>query len=92
MFHRLLETLVSTMPSPPPESGEAECAPPVPFTEADNDPTEEVGPPTMPSPLNADSAFELANRAVDAGKYDEAKAYLRYADMYSKGLCFTGRL
>lgn len=51
---------------------------PIPYTEDDADPTEPCEPPTLPSVLSADAAYEMAQDALDAGDYESAKGYLQY--------------
>ena len=54
-----------------------------PYTEEDA-PTEECAPPTLPSPISADTAIELANAAADAKDYETAKAYMQFANARCK--------
>lgn len=50
-----------------------------PYTE-DDSPTEECSPPTLPSPVSADTAIELANEAADAHDFETAKAWMQFAN------------
>jgi len=75
----LIKGLWTQTPNYAPDS-----APPVPFSEADDDPTEPCSAPTMRSMLSADAAFELAQTAADAGDYVASKAWMHYANHQSK--------
>lgn len=51
---------------------------PSPLDELELEDTIECEPPTLPSVLSADAAWELAQTALETGDYEEAKAYMQY--------------
>lgn len=73
-----------TEPSSEPESAPQDSAPPVPFSEADDEPTEECCPPTARSFLSPDAAYELAQAAIADGDYVAGKAWMQYCNQQSR--------
>ncbi len=73
---RMLETLWATAPD----------WNPIPYTEDDSDPTEECEPPTLPSVLSPEAAYEMAMAAMSERRYEAAKGYLQYYNVKTRGL------
>jgi hypothetical protein len=59
---------------------------PIPYTEDDSDPTEQCEPPTLPSVLSAEAAWELAQAALATGDYETAKGYMQYYNHRTRGI------
>jgi hypothetical protein len=70
---KLIEALWATVPL-------------VPYTEDDSETTEVCGPPTLPSVLSAESAYEMAMAAIAEGRHEEAKTYMQYYNAKTRGL------
>ena len=46
--------------------------------------TEETCPPTEPSPISEDSAYELASEAIDSRDWEKAKGWLQYMRTFKR--------
>lgn len=53
--------------------------------EEESETTIECAPPTWPSTLSAEDAFELAQEAIKAKDFDAAKGYMQYVNQRAMG-------
>ena len=84
---RMLESLWATAPDwlDPGGAGGSGVVELVPYTE-DDEATEPCEPPTLPSTLDADAAYALAEKAIASGEHETAKVYMQYYNHVTRRL------